>query len=131
MLYRSVYPYREVPLRSSLWILRKLSHVLLRHTLPPLPPGKVLSRHVLELQESSPDYINEEDFEKRLDFYREAYETVEVGAPILLKHTAPVCTYRRIAGFWRAKRFGCRVYRRLFRRIYTPVFSWQEDTFKV
>eukprot|EP00904_Undaria_pinnatifida_P009679 jgi/Undpi1/5841/HiC_scaffold_2.g01115.m1 len=39
---------------------------------------KVLDRHVLELKESSPDYIDDEDFERRLDYYREAYETVEV-----------------------------------------------------
>ena len=46
----------------------------------PAPPPllKVLDRHVLELKESSPDYIDDEDFERRLDYYREAYETVEV-----------------------------------------------------
>lgn len=30
------------------------------------------------LKESSPDFIDGEDFESRLDFYREAYEPVEV-----------------------------------------------------
>lgn len=39
---------------------------------------------MLELKESSPDYIDEEDFEKRLDHYRVAYETVEVG-PVFLE----------------------------------------------
>lgn len=32
------------------------------------------------LKESSPDFIDGEDFEHRLDFYREAYESVEVRA---------------------------------------------------
>lgn len=38
-----------------------------------------MDRHVEGLKESSPDYIDGEDFEHRLDFYREAYETVEVS----------------------------------------------------
>lgn len=32
------------------------------------------------LKESSPDFIDGEDFEHRLDYYREAYEPVEVRA---------------------------------------------------
>eukprot|EP00903_Cladosiphon_okamuranus_P005436 g5422.t1 len=39
---------------------------------------KVLDRHVEGLKESSPDFIDGEDFENRLDFYREAYEPVEM-----------------------------------------------------
>ena len=38
----------------------------------------MLERHVTELKESSPDYVDDEDFEKRLEYYRAAYETVEV-----------------------------------------------------
>jgi len=39
---------------------------------------KVMDRNVEGMKDSSPDYIDGEDFENRLDFYREAYETVEV-----------------------------------------------------
>lgn len=39
---------------------------------------KVLNRNVEELKESSPDYVDEADFEQRLDHYKVAYQTVEV-----------------------------------------------------
>ncbi|CAM9424380.1 unnamed protein product [Pylaiella littoralis] len=47
---------------------------------------KVLDRHVEELKESSPDFIDEEDFGERLDFYRAAYETVKVGEGSYVKY---------------------------------------------
>ncbi|CAM9901538.1 unnamed protein product [Scytosiphon promiscuus] len=39
---------------------------------------KVLERNLEGLKESSPDYIDGADFVQRLDFYRGAYETVEM-----------------------------------------------------
>lgn len=53
---------------------------------------KVLNRNVEELKESSPDYVDEADFEQRLDYYKAAYETVGVsGNPRVLVLVAYEC----------------------------------------
>lgn len=41
---------------------------------------QVLKRNVEELKESSPDYVDAQDFEQRLDHYKSAYQSVEVRA---------------------------------------------------
>lgn len=46
---------------------------------------KVLKRNVEELKESSPDYVDAQDFEQRLDHYKSAYQSVEMDEGSFVK----------------------------------------------
>lgn len=46
------------------------------------------------LRESSPDFIDGEDFGQRLDYYRAAYETLEVGFCFIFFFLRPVTVVR-------------------------------------
>ena len=39
---------------------------------------KVIAHNVAQLREASPDYVADHDFEKRIEYYRRDYTSVEV-----------------------------------------------------